>query len=117
MEISKVIYNEQEVICFSYEREEIILPIDDITYIECVGNYCQLFVNSSEEFKYYLIRMGISKLEDVIDSKFIFNVHRTFLVNINQIDKIENNQIIISKSTIPVSKRKMKELLKVIALI
>ncbi len=83
------------------------VDIKDILYIEAERNYCRIYCKIKE----YLLVMTLKDLDGKLPNKYFIRVHRSFIVNISQIDEVANSHIVIGKKAIPVSKTLKEELL------
>ena len=93
-----------------------IIPADDIYYIEAYDDYVKIFTKDS----YFLKKKTMSYYEQVLDPAAFFRTHRSFIINIQQLTKIEslekNSYIAILKNgkRVPISRTsysKLKETL------
>lgn len=75
------------------------LHFDDIYYIEALSDYVK--INSSK--KNLTILSTMKNLERKLPSNFL-RVHRSFIINLNHIDKIEDDHVQIFKVDIPIGK-------------
>lgn len=82
--------------------------IKDILYIEAERNYCRIHCNDKE----YLLVMTLKDIDEKLPNHHFIRVHRSFIVNVSQIDEIATSHIVIGKKAIPVSKALKEELLK-----
>jgi len=80
----------------------------DILYIESLGDYVK-FVTPQKK---YITHNTIKNLEATIHSTDFLKVHRSFIVNINAIDDVQDNNLLISGSFIPVSKANKSKLVQ-----
>ena len=55
--------------------------------------------------------MTLKDLDEKLPQKHFIRVHRSFIVNISQIDEVATSHIVIAKKAIPVSKTLKEELL------
>ncbi len=53
--------------------------------------------------------MSLKELEDQLPSEIFMRVHRSFIVNMNQIEIVERGRIIFGKTYIPISETKKEE--------
>ncbi|MCL2728286.1 MAG: LytTR family transcriptional regulator DNA-binding domain-containing protein [Bacteroidales bacterium] len=68
------------------ERQQIhIIPVDEIEYLEACGDYVQLHTAKGVFLKEHTMKF----LEERLSSKQFVRVHRSFIVNISQVDRIE----------------------------
>jgi DNA-binding LytR/AlgR family response regulator len=81
--------------------------IKDILYIEAERNYCR--IHSKD--KQYLLVITLKDMDEKLPQKHFIRVHRSFIVNVSQIQEIATSHIVIGKKAIPVSKALKEELL------
>jgi len=104
-----------------YSKDSLSIKVSLILVIRAANNYIEVFWKEGNKIKSQLIRSSLHKTEVLLkEHKFIFKCHRSFLININYIDKIEGsvqgNKIFFENLdfTVPVSKNfayKLKELI------
>ncbi len=95
------------------EGKLVRLTYDDVLYIESVGNYAR-FVTPTHQ---YLIPSTIKALEEKVDKERFMRVHRSFIVNLQKITDIRENDLYISGTEIPISKSLRSEVLKRIVIL
>lgn len=81
---------------------------DDILFIESMGDYVR-FVTADKKF---VTHNTIKNLEEKIDRQVFMKVHRSYIININKIDDIRENDLYIKGNEIPISKAHKGEILK-----
>jgi len=75
---------------------------DDIEVIEGMGNYVQIHtLEKKKHIHYASLKLILDKLPDEF-----MRVHNSYIVNLNHIDKIEDNHIYLSSHRVPVSPSK-----------
>jgi DNA-binding LytR/AlgR family response regulator len=79
----------------------------DIAYIEAKGDYV-LIKTVAESFVIY---SSLKKVYEKLDSPNFLQVHRSFIVNLNIIEDIEETSVSIAQKVIPVSRSNRSELL------
>lgn len=89
-----------------------ILQMDDIVYCQSDGAYCHVFrENQSDLF----ISKTLRYLEDALSNFHFFRIHRSYLVNLNKIQKYSKTDgglvVMSTGEELPVSRSKKKELL------
>jgi two-component system LytT family response regulator len=83
-----------------------IIPLHDIQYLEAADDYVKIFTAEGN----FLKKKTMSYFEEVLDPKLFVRTHRSYIVNIQQITRIDayekENQVAIltSGAKIPVSK-------------
>lgn len=104
-----------------YQKDNLSIKASMILFIRSANNYIEVFWREGQEIKSQMIRCSLIKAEEVVrDDKFIFKCHRSYLANINFVDKIEGSsqgyRLYFDKVDfpVPVSKNyavKLKELI------
>ena len=104
-----------------YQKDNLSLKASIILFIRSANNYIEVFWREGQDIKSQMVRCSLMKAEEVVrDDKFIFKCHRSYLANINFVDKIEGSsqgyRLYFDKVDfpIPVSKNyaiKLKELI------
>src|SRR4030095_1195729 len=87
---------------FVFARENGVLRkinLDDILYMEAMGDYVKIFVQS----KFFMVHTKLRSIEEKLPSDKFLKVHRSFIVAINQIERIEEGVIVINQKPIPVA--------------
>lgn len=78
--------------------KQVKICIAEIFYIQSDGNYLNVFTPTGR----VNTRMTLNQMIDQLPSSSFIRVHNSYVVNIEQIERIENNQIIISDSSISI---------------
>lgn len=86
--------------------EQVKVHFNEILYLEAAGNY----VNFVLQDKRLLSRLTFAELEVILPKNKFVRVHRSYIVSVNGIDKIERHQVHILGATIPVSESYMQNL-------
>ncbi len=84
------------------------IDIKDIYYIEADRNYCRIFSQGRE----YLLVMTLKDIDEKLPQKHFLRIHRSYIINLSQIDEVAGTHVVISKKAIPMSKAMRTELLK-----
>ncbi|MEM6807015.1 MAG: LytTR family DNA-binding domain-containing protein, partial [Bacteroidota bacterium] len=91
--------------------------LDDLLYLEAMQNYVLVhhLVEGKEEKE--ILRSTLSQVEAELPIEDFYRSHRSFIVNLNQIEKVEGNaqglKLFLKGNvpeSIPVSRKKIKEL-------
>ena len=106
--------DEKNRIVVKTNNEITIVPVNDIFYIEAYDDYIKLFTKDN----YYLKKKTMNYYETVLDPSKFFRTHRSFIINLQQLTRIEplekNSYIALLKNgkKIPLSRTgyiKLKE--------
>jgi DNA-binding LytR/AlgR family response regulator len=74
------------------------INFSDIHYFEAFGNFVKIHIGD----KTILTSSTMTELLNRIPSNVFLRVHKSFILNINKIDKIEGNRIFINKQIVPI---------------
>ena len=66
--------------------EVVIIPVNDIIYLEAQDDYVKVY---TQEGKSYLKSERMSRLEKMLDPQYFCRIHRSYILNINFLKKIE----------------------------
>jgi DNA-binding LytR/AlgR family response regulator len=81
---------------------------EDILYVESMENYVKINLKD----KQLTAHQTMTSLEEMLPKDAFFRVHKSFLVNINQIDSISGGRIFAGGHELPLSRRRKDELLQ-----
>lgn len=90
------------------DRRLIKIDIPSIYLIEAKGDY--ILIKTDE--KNYTVHSTMKKIEDKLPDHSFLKIHRSFIINTQQIIDIEDNSVLIKKDVIPVSRSNRPELMK-----
>jgi len=75
-----------------YQKDNLSIKASLIVFVRSANNYIEVFWKEDQEVKSQMVRCSLIKAEEVLkDEKFIFKCHRSYMANINYIDKIEGS--------------------------
>lgn len=83
------------------------VKFEDILYIEANDIYASLVARNQT----YVLGHPLKTFEEKFPEKPFMRVHRSFIVNLNHIEAIEDNFIVIGKKNIPIGKTYRAELM------
>jgi two-component system, LytTR family, response regulator len=78
------------------------INLNDIQYIEGLREYVKIVLKDE---KSVLSLMSLKSLEEKLPSNRFMRVHRSFIVNLDEVQTIERSRIIFGKTYIPVSEQ------------
>ena len=101
------INKKRKTVLIKVNNEIISLQINEIVCIEKMKNYVVIKCNKNREYKY---RKSISKFEEEIKDTRLIRIHNSILVNLQYVNKIENNELYIDYNNLklPISRLKNK---------
>jgi len=80
----------------------------DILFIESLREYVRIHTPTQR----IVARLAMQRLEEELPSAKFIRIHRTYIVNIDAVQRIEGNTLHIGKEQLPVSKGKREEFLQ-----
>lgn len=80
----------------------------DVCYIKAEGSYSRLFTEERE----FTLALNLHTVLDRLNRPEFLRVHRSYVVHLNNIDKIEENGVWVKGVLVPTSKKKHDELLR-----
>ena len=94
----------QENIFIKSDYKLLQLELKKIQYIEGVKDYVRISLCENDGTEHsVLTQMSLKTIEERLPSCRFIRVHRSFIVNIDQIRIIERNRIVFGKTYIPIS--------------
>lgn len=84
------------------------INFDDINYLEALADYVQI---NTENERYTVLSTMKSITSRLPETKFL-RVHRSFIVSLEKIDRLDDNMIMIGDKSIPVSRSYRENLLQ-----
>lgn len=81
--------------------KKIKIDFEEILYIKGSGNYLDIFCKN----KCYSPRMTFAEIVEKLPATQFVRIHQSYIVNINHINKIENNHVYIETHKLSISER------------
>lgn len=75
------------------------LMMDEILFLEAMGDYVKVFT----KLKFHAVHATLKSVEERLPVQKFQRVHRSYIVALNKIDKIEEGVIVINNNTVPVA--------------
>ena len=82
-------------------RKLVKVNYDDILFVQSFGEYVKIYTNNDV----IMALQTTNFMADLLPDDDFVRVHRSHIININQISEIEGNQVVIGKNKLPISKR------------
>jgi DNA-binding LytR/AlgR family response regulator len=91
------------------------INIHSIDYIEADGNYSATMANNEK----LVTSLTLTELECLLKEYHFMRIHRRYIINLKKISHLDlvNNKIAINQSTIPISRAKKGELVKMMKIL
>jgi two-component system, LytTR family, response regulator len=94
------IQNQNDHFFIRTDSQYVKLNYEDVIYIEAYGDFVKIYTLNS----HVIALVNLKNIEDQLPQTIFMRVHRSYIINISKIERIDNSEIIISTYTIPVSK-------------
>jgi two-component system, LytTR family, response regulator len=76
------------------------ITLSDLRYVQSEGNYLTFF----EKDKKTVTRMTMTDALNTLPSEYFFKVHKSYVVNLNHVQKVERHQLQVDEDTyVPIS--------------
>lgn len=76
------------------------IDIKDILYMEAAGNYTDITTAKGK----YVVTTKLGQLEEYLSKTTFFRCHRSYMVNIKEVDGFDDAHVYINERKIPISK-------------
>jgi len=90
-----------------HKGQYVSVASDSILWVEAQGDYATIQTTD----KRYTIKKTLTNIEGQLMSENFMRVHRSFIVNMDAVDKIDEGNLIIQNTLIPVSRARKAEVL------
>jgi DNA-binding LytR/AlgR family response regulator len=101
-------FKESDFIFIKSEGRFVKLNIDDVLYIETLGDY--VVFNLADQ-KRHIVYSSLKAMDQKLSNPLFVKVHRSFIVNISKIVDIEENNLVIESKVIPISRAHKQDLM------
>lgn len=103
--IDKINFTEKkqtdEVIFIKEANDYIRIIKEDITFVKAKGDYIEIFLKNNKKM---MCLFRFAHFLKLLDHDNLIRVHRSYAININQVDRISQDVIVIENEIIPISK-------------
>ena len=96
-----------------HKDQMVKLFLKEILYVQAERAYCHIKTADTD----YMLSISMGRLAEQLTSEDFLRVHRSYLVNLRQIDAVAEGHLVIGKDAIPVSKDNREELLRRVNLV
>ncbi len=86
------------------------IKTEEILFIQAEGSYSRLITLKNE----FVVSFNLSHFHQQIDNKYFIRIHRSFIINIKNIDSFDLDNVYINSKSIPMSKQFSDNFLNVI---
>lgn len=86
------------------------IKLDELLYIRGEDNYASLFIKD----KRILTRMTLTELQNKLPANRFLRIHKSYIISLSKIEKIEKHQVTIAEAKIPLSMVSADSLLQMV---
>jgi DNA-binding LytR/AlgR family response regulator len=117
----KAAYRANEIFQQKDTRDAIFVNVDyalvkiklaEINYVEGLKDYIKIYIE--DQSKAVLTKSTMKAFEERLPKKTFMRVHRSFIVNLDKIQKIKGLKVYIKNTEIPISEQNLESLLQVL---
>ena len=76
------------------------IKLDDLRLVQAEDNYAKLIIGKQS----YLVLSSLKKIALKLPSNIFIRIHRSYIININYIDQIQEGYVIIGKYRLPIGR-------------
>ena len=91
-----------------HHEKMVKIIISDILYIEADRNYCRIFSKTKE----YILAITLKSIEDKLPQQHFLRIHRSYIINLSQVDELDDSHAIISGKAIPLGKGMREQIMQ-----
>ena len=98
--VKEQVLSKKQFLPIKVDRKNVNVPLNDVTHIESLSDYVKIHTKKDQ----YITKLRISKLEDALPKKFV-RVHRSFIVNTDQISSFNREEIAVAGELLPIGRK------------
>ncbi len=82
------------------DHQLVKIKFNDIKWIEAMSDYVMIYTNAGR----YIVLSSLKSIEEKLPQKQFLRSHRSFIVNVDKINSIDDSSVIVEEKTIPLGK-------------
>ena len=90
------------------KKRMVRVSLTDIHFAEAERNYCRIHLGDQQ----YILSVPLKSLEEKLPENQFIRVHRSYLINLNQVDSLDEHFVFCRGKAIPVSKTHKEKLMQ-----
>lgn len=91
------------------EKRLIRINLDELLYVETTGDYSIFKIQDGQQ---YVVQSSLKNIASKIRHSNFIKVHRSFIINLKKVVDIEENNLVIGRKVIPISRAHRASLLE-----
>lgn len=96
--LKRISSEKQKTISIQAEKKTIIIPVDDIVFIEAQKEYVRIQTSKNS----YLTKYALTKMEEELDPSLFIRIHRSFIVSISKLTAFTGHDVELNGKSIPI---------------
>jgi len=85
--LEKIIYFNSD-----YQKDSLAVKVNLLLFIRSANNYIEVFWKEGDNINNQMVRCSMTNAEELLkEHRFMLKCHRSYMVNVNYIDRIEGN--------------------------
>ena len=93
-EVSRV--DDNDAIFLKTEHRIVRINVTNIRYIEGMSEYLKIYL---KEGKPLVVLLSMKKMEERLSSTHFMRIHRSYIINLNEIQEVNKNRVILDQDT------------------
>ena len=93
-EVSKV--DDNDAMFLKTEHRIVRININDIRYIEGMSEYLKIYLKDAKPI---VVLLSMKKMEERLPSHSFMRIHRSYIINLNEIQEVNKNRVILDTDT------------------
>jgi hypothetical protein len=85
---------QEKIVYFNsdYQKDSLAVKANLLIFIRSANNYIEVFWKEGESIKNQMVRCSMIKAEELLkEFRFMLKCHRSYMINVNYIDRMEGN--------------------------
>ena len=91
---------DRDFIYINIGKKKIKIYLDDIFYIESFREY----INIHTKAETYIVKMPISRIEEVLDKKYFVRIHKSYIVSTSKIQMKSASEVQVDGKKLPIGR-------------
>ena len=107
-QVAEVPAAEAESTFIKVDNKLVRVRFADVQYVEALGDYVHIVLDGQK----LIVHSTMRGVEEKFPAHSFVRVHRSFIVNLSQVQAIEDNAVIIGKKNIPIGQTYLRDVLQ-----
>lgn len=86
------------------------VTIDEVLFVEGLGEYIRIYTSGQK----IVTLLSLAKIQEILPEHQFLRIHRSYIVNLDKVNFIQNNVVSIGEHEVPISKSQKKNFLQFI---